>query len=80
VLDDIARGGWRSDHDPGILYAIVNYRSDHLLPTVVTSNNKDLAATFGLAVTRRLREEIGGNPAVVIDFGSGEIPPEAPQR
>jgi hypothetical protein len=70
VLDDIARAGWKADHDPGVLYGIVSERVDWQRPTIVTSNNKNLRDTFGKAVTKRLEDEIGGSPGVVIDFGT----------
>ncbi|WP_329308390.1 ATP-binding protein [Streptomyces microflavus] len=57
-VDDLGAGGKLSEHTENVNFRLINYRYDHQLPTLITSNllPKELGARMGDRVASRLVE------------------------
>ncbi|MEU2484057.1 ATP-binding protein [Streptomyces sp. NPDC012617] len=57
-VDDLGAGGKLSEHTENVNFRLINYRYDHQLPTVITSNllPKELGGRMGDRVASRLVE------------------------
>lgn len=57
-VDDLGAGGKISEHTENVNFRLINYRYDHQLPTLITSNlhPKELSARMGERVASRLIE------------------------
>lgn len=57
-IDDLGAGGKLSDHTETVNFRLINYRYDHELPTIITSNviPRELTARMGDRVASRLNE------------------------
>lgn len=58
LIDDLGAGGKLSEHTETVNFRLINYRYDHQLPTLITSNvpPKELGARMGDRVASRLVE------------------------
>jgi DNA replication protein DnaC len=58
LIDDLGAGGKISEHTENVNFRLINYRYDHQLPTLITSNvlPKELSARMGDRVASRLVE------------------------